>query len=408
MSGFLAMSAVSSTLRALLRDRMEQPVDVTIAPPDVSVSGIAGRRVNLYLYQVSENGALKNQQIPGRGNPADYGRPPLSLDLNYLVTTFGSSDNTADADLEAQQILGDSMRVFHEFPVVTESLHVGDNPANPPILDPSLVGEFEKVKITLHPAALDEVAKIWTALPQANFRRSVAYQVSVVQIESRRPQRTALPVRERRVYALPLRSPKIVEIRREPPFPDLVGAIAEAGDTVVILGQNLASEATRVRAGAITVPVAAPQDSRITLPLPPGLAAGLLSVSVLHDLPLAAQPNQPPVLHRGFESNASPLMLIPQLSGIAPNPAARGTVVTATLNPAALASQRKSLLLDDFEVQAGALDPASPPSTTVSFLLPPDTPPGQHLVRIRIDGAESRLTFNTVTGQYDGPNFTVL
>jgi hypothetical protein len=407
VSSFLAMSAVSSTLRTLLRDRMEQPVDVTIAPPDVSVSGITGRRVNLYLYQVAENGALKNQQIPGRGNPADYGRPPLSLDLSYLVTTFGSNDNAADSDLEAQQILGDSMRVFHEFPVVTESLHVGDNPANPPILDPSLVGEFEKVKITLHPAALDEVAKIWTALPQANFRRSVAYQVSVVQIESRRPQRTALPVRERRVYALPLRSPKIIEILREPPFPDFAGAIAEAGDTIVILGQNLAAEDTRVRVGGATVPIANPQDSRIVLPLPPGLPAGLLSVSVLHDLPLAAPPG-PPVLHRGFESNSAPLMLLPQLGGIAPNPAAPGTVVTATVNPPVFAAQRKSLLLDDFEVQAGALDPALPPSTTVSFLLPPGTPSGPHLARLRIDGAESRLTINTVTKQYDGPNFTVL
>src|SRR5215471_17074875 len=106
MSSFAAMAGVSSKLRNLLRDRMEQPVDVTIAPPDVTVGSISGRRVNLYLYLVTENGSLKNQEIPGRGHPADYGRPPLSLDLRYLMTTFGSSDTGVDADLEAQQILG--------------------------------------------------------------------------------------------------------------------------------------------------------------------------------------------------------------------------------------------------------------------------------------------------------------
>src|SRR4029450_4897944 len=146
MSNFLAIAGVSRTLRSLLRDRMEPPpVDVTIAPPDAAVTGMTGRRLNLYLYQISENGFLKNQEIPGQGHPADYGRPPLSLDLHYLITAYGANDTNVDADLEAQQILGDAMRVFHEYPVVTEDLHEHDNPVDPLLLDPSLVGEFEKV-----------------------------------------------------------------------------------------------------------------------------------------------------------------------------------------------------------------------------------------------------------------------
>ncbi len=407
MSSYLAIAGVSSTLRSLLKDRMEQPVDVTIAPPDVTISGIVGRRINLYLYQVAENAALKNQQIPGRGNPADYGRPPLSLDLSYLLTSFGGSESAADADLEAQQILGDGMRVFHEYPLITDGLHVADNPANPPILDPSLVGEFEQVKIILQPAALDEVAKIWTALPHANFRRSVAYQVSVVQIESSRTKLSALPVRVRRVYAIPLRSPKIVEIQRDPPLVGFPGGAAEAGDAIVLAGQNLSSPATRVRIGDITAPVANPQDSRIALTLPGGLLAGLVSVSVLQDLPLAAVEGQPPVLHRGFESNAVALMILPRLVTLNPNPVAAGAVVTATVNPAAGALQRKSLLVDDVEIAAEPVDPQSPPSTTLSFRIPAGTASGPHLVRLRIDGVESRLTLDPLTAQYNGPALTI-
>src|SRR5207342_3202340 len=87
---------------------------------------------------------------------------------------------------------------------------------NPPILDPSLIEGFEQVKVTLEPKGVDEISKIWTALPRVNFRRSVAYGVSVVQIESQMPRTLAAPVRERRVYTLPLASPFIQQIFRPP------------------------------------------------------------------------------------------------------------------------------------------------------------------------------------------------
>lgn len=411
MANFLAIAGVSRTLRSLLRDRMQQPpVDVTIAPLDVTVTGMGGRRVNLYLYQVTENGYLKNQEIPGQGHPADYGRPPLSLDLHYLMTAYGANEVNPDADLEAQQILGDAMRAFHEFPMITEALHLGDNPANPLILDASLAGEFEKVKITLQPINVEELSKIWTALPQSNFRRSVAYQVSVVQIESRRPRRSALPVRERRVYALPFNSPRITEIVRDPPFDNVPSAIAEVGDTVLILGENLAGEATRVRIGTVDVPVPAPQAGRISLVVPNTVPAGLHSVQVIHDLMLVGVPGQPPVPHRGFLSNAVPLLVIPRFSGIAPSPAAAGAVVTVTVDPPALARQERILLLGDFSIAGEPVPVNDPPSPNVRFRLPTGPaaiPPGNYLARVRIDGAESRLTSDPATLQYDDPIFTV-
>jgi hypothetical protein len=410
MAGFLAIAGVSATLRSLLRDRMEQPVTVTIAPPDVTVAGVNGRRVNLYLYQLSENGALKNQDIPGRGHPADYGRPPLSLDLHYVVTAYGASETGVDADLEAQQILGDAMRVLHEFPIVSDTLHEGDDPAQPRILDASLVGEFERVKITLQPTGLDEFSKIWTALPQANFRRSVAYQVSVVQIESRQPRRPSLPVRERRVHAVTLRTPHIEEILRDPPFPGAPGAVAEVGDTLLVLGRSLAGQSTRVALGATTLGVPAPTDTRLTLTVPAAVPAGLHAVQVVHDLLLVEVPGQPLVPHRGFRSNVVPLVVVPRLAGIVPPAAGPGATVTVTVDPPVTAGQEAVLLLGDFEVPADPVDPSAPPSTTIGFTLPAGPariPAGVHVARVRVDGAESRLAFDPVTLQYTGPTFTV-
>src|SRR5436309_2912476 len=138
MSTFLAIGGVSATLRNLLTDRMDQPVTITIAPPDVIITGITGRRANLYLYQVSENAYLKNNAVPFTSG--DLPSAPMALELSYLITTFGSQDNSADGDLEAQQILGDVMRVFHDIPIIGEALHEQNDPLRPLIIDPSLVG----------------------------------------------------------------------------------------------------------------------------------------------------------------------------------------------------------------------------------------------------------------------------
>jgi hypothetical protein len=410
VSGFRAVAGVSSTLRSLLRDRMEEPVPVTIAPPDVTIAGVAGRRVNLYLYHLTANSSLTNQEIPGHGHPADYGRPPLSLDLHYLTTAFGSSDTGVDADLEAQQILGDAMRVFHEFPVIAGDLHENDDAAQPRILDASLVGAFERVKITLQPMGLEEFSRIWTALPQANFRRSVAYQASVVQIESRRRGHAALPVRERRVYARTLASPHITDVRREPVFEGIAQPAAEVGDTLLVLGRNLAGGPTRVTLGTTSVPVPTPQDTRIALTIPPTLPAGLHAVQVVRDLLLDAAPGDPPVPHRGFRSNVVPLLVIPRLAAIVPPAAGSGASVTVTVDPPVQARQAKTLLLGDVEIPADPVDPDASPRAIVTFTLPAGPArlqPGVYFARVRIDGAESRLTFNPATLQYTGPTFTV-
>ena len=64
MASHTAIAAVSRTLRTLLLDRMATGAEITLAPPDVEVANVNGARVNLYLMQVLENAALKNQEIP--------------------------------------------------------------------------------------------------------------------------------------------------------------------------------------------------------------------------------------------------------------------------------------------------------------------------------------------------------
>jgi hypothetical protein len=194
MSTYEAIAAVSRTLKKLLEDRMENPLGpgltVTLAPPDVKPAGASSYWLNLYLYQVTENGSLKNQDVP---------RPPLCLNLHYLLTVYAGTETDDHADITAQQILGDAMLVLHDFVIITPKLHEKDDPNLAGILDPVLTGATEQIKITLHPASLDELSKIWTSLPQSRFRRSVAYEVSVVELDSRRPVQPVQPVQARNI-----------------------------------------------------------------------------------------------------------------------------------------------------------------------------------------------------------------
>ena len=153
MASHAAIAAVSRTLRTLLLDRMVTGAQVTIAPPDVAVTGLDGARVNLYLFELLENASLKNQEIPGTGHPGAFGRPPLSLNLRYLLTTYSDAEAQPDTDINAQTILGDAMRVLHDFGHRIDTLTI-TNPAagwvGDAVLDDELTGEFERVKITLH------------------------------------------------------------------------------------------------------------------------------------------------------------------------------------------------------------------------------------------------------------------
>jgi Pvc16 N-terminal domain/IPT/TIG domain len=420
MSDHLAIGGVSLTLKALLDDRMEftraalppnDKVTVTISAPDVAQPTITGPRFNLFMYHIAENGALKNQEIPGQGHPGDYGHPPLSLDLFYLCTAYGSIETN---DVQAHRILGDAMRVLHDFPLITESLLRERTPGSIPVLDTDLVGEFEKIKITLYSMPVEESFKIWSSLPDTNFRCSVAYQVSVVQIESRRQRAQTLPVRERRVYALPFRSPQITEIYRDPPPPlvNVKSAVAAAGDTLKIVGVNLASTTTRVMLGTENATIITQRDQELTVQVPATLPSGAHPAQVIQDVMLETVTGQPPVAHLGYRSNVVAFLMIPTINSILPGAGAGpGDVVTVNVTPLMRPTQQAVLLLDDFAISADPVAPTTPPSATVQFRLPTGTAalPAKpdYLARIRIDGAESRLSVNPATRRYDGPTYNV-
>ena len=107
--------------------------------------------------QVLENA---EPQEPGdsRQRPS---RPPMATrrcrsTCAICVTTHSAIGDPADADLNAQTLLGDAMRVLHDFGNrhrQADDRQPAAGPVGDPVLDPVLRDEFERLKIVLHPAS---------------------------------------------------------------------------------------------------------------------------------------------------------------------------------------------------------------------------------------------------------------
>jgi hypothetical protein len=427
-----AIAGVSQTLRTLLRDRMRSPVPVTFVPPDVTPQTFTGDRVNLYLFDVNENAHLKNQEIPGHGHPARYGHPPLSLELSYLLTTHVANESLDDGDLTCQSLLGDAMQTLHDFPLVSEQIEITRASAGTvgdPILHSSLRGEFERVKIMLQPGALEETTRLWSALSNANFRRAVMYRISVVQIESRVPRRSAQPVQTRHFFVTTRRRPEISEAYRAPVTPaDVVGDVrVRVGEEITIIGRNFLGIRCWVQLGELEpirilpdsagrIHIALPDadypvdpDHPVTRPIPAAvqIQPGALRVQVLVEHEVESVHGG---LDRGvtaqapriYRSNVGVVLVVPQITSTSPasgTSAALLTVDGARLYRSDLVSY---VLLGDAAIEVrppGVGDPwAAPTATSVQVSLaslpeqlPPPPPAGRELlVRVQVNDAQNR------------------
>lgn len=404
MSDFRAIGGVSASLKTLLEDRMEMPTGVTEFEVTVSAprseseddTAVEKPRINLFLYRVAENGSLKNQEIPGQGHPAAFGHPPLSLNLYYMLTPYGSTtDDEFVNETVSHLLLGSAMRVLHDIPVITNQLLTVRSPAGQPILSESLRAAFEQIKLTLDPVSLDDLSKVWTALTLP-YRLSTAYMVSVVQIESRQARTFPRPVGEPppagpRVFALPMRRPRINEIKvrrpADPPDFERPVAYASIGDTLIVKGINLTGDNTRVMLGEVdaTAQVTLLRDQKIELVIPdsPGLQPGPQTVKIVIDV-LLGEPLTP---HLGLQSNFGVFVLVPLITGLAPNLVV--TPRTLEINGQRLfnAALESQTLVGDELIPSARYTTSTP--AQIRFNLPAAIGTGNHAVRVRVNGVEN-------------------
>jgi len=252
--------------------------------------------------------------------------------------------------------------------------------------------------------------------------------VSVVQIESQRLRRLALPVRTRRVHVSTIRRPEITTVYRTPvqptdPLGDLRVALLQQ---LTIEGLHLQGHRTWVRLGALEpIRVAPPTDTRLQIAVPddtypidadhpvtrPILVAqqlqpGPQAVEVLteHD----GEAVQGGLDHgtvatylRTFTSNRTVFLLVPTMTSIAPANGTTADILTVHGTRLYRDGLPSVVLVGDVAIAVRPPEPGDPwgvptattvqvPLTALATAVPPPPPGGQdYLVRMQVHGAQT-------------------
>lgn len=331
---------------------MQPKPDVTVGPLDRDAEG---PRLNWYLYQVSPHQGLRNMEHPRTGSHTSRGAPPLALTLHYLLSVFPATlTSTGDQEQIAHVALAATMRALHETAIV--------GPGSPHL--PVSAELVEPLRITLQDLDLESLTKIWTAAAQP-LRLSVGYQVSLVVVEQHAQHVSGPPVGSARVLITGL-GPRLVSAA-----PTRIGA-----DLTTRLRTTGATEDTAyLLAAEAGDPQGAPEDGwpmtvvdqdaggvELRLPrhdLAPGVRR-LTAVSTMEGLPA------------GRDSIG--LTVVPTVLAVA-GPATVGTSATATT---AHCAPDTELFFDGKPLPPMAVAP-----TSVTFVVPPGTPPGEHSLTLR-------------------------
>lgn len=205
MAGVTAIQGVDDTLKQLATDAVTALTPrprITVGPLDADASDL---RLNWFLYRIAPNAAYRNMEPPQTGTTTARGRPPLALELHYLLTAFpAAATGNADGDQEqfAHAGLAAVMRALHGNGIV---------PAADPAVPASAKPLVEPLRISLEALDLDAVTKLWTAASEP-LRLSVGYLVSLVVVDSPEQHVPGPPVHERRVVAVPSMGPRLTDV----------------------------------------------------------------------------------------------------------------------------------------------------------------------------------------------------
>ncbi len=410
MSNYLAIAAVTATLQRILQDTVQIDVEgarVTTVRPDNVGRGIPETGVNIFLYRVAPLN-WRNQDLPGRRSTGELQkRPRIALELNYIVTCYGN-----EVELEPQRLLGSVVRTMHSQPLLKPEAirNTLEDSSFRYLRDSDLPDQVELVRFAPLGLSTEDLSKIWSIFFQTPYSLSIAYQGSVVLIESQDIPRRALPVREPR-FGISPEKPVIYKVISFDPLTELWQSTEDrlilASSTIAIEGARLQGNNNLVRIGGIDVIPQEVSDRRIVLDLNTvansDLRAGVQGIQIIKRNRQDRRTN---------ESNVFPLVILPTLQKIAVEavrPLGEGeyTVrVSIAVEPTIGKTQRLNLVLNSTtgEREQEYVFKIPPLETDTNRLITEISPltSGEYLARLQLDGVESLLTVDT---DENSPNY---
>jgi Pvc16 N-terminal domain len=395
MSNYLAIATTTAALQQVLLTPVSNAVGSAVVGfnrPDAATSTTP--LVNIFLYQITPNAAYRNADLPTRrGDGSLVQRPQAAFDLHYLFTFHGN-----DAQLEPQRLLGAVATTLHSQPLLsTDNINSAVTTFGF-LAGSGLDSQIERIRFTPTALSLEEFSKLWSVFFQVEYSLSAAYQASVVLMESSDTPVPAKPVLQPNLYVVPFNSPYVSQVVAQD------GKPITSASTILIQGTHLMSPNTFILIEDQELTASASSATQLTLPIPATLHAGVKALQVLQKLAMGT----PATTHRGFESNVAAFVLHPTVtSATAVAAVSGGSDVTVNLAPNIGIGQRAVLLLDNVTAtppisyaSQATVSIADASSIVINIL---NVPTGTYLVRVQIDGAESQLSFNSVTHLLEGP-----
>jgi hypothetical protein len=409
MSNALAIAGTSAVLYQILNNVFASTtfgsVTVTALAPDLvqnSQTGAPALQVNLFLHQVTPNPGWRNVGLPSvsADGQSRLRNQPLALDLHYLLTAYGREN------FEAEALLGYAVQALHQTPVLARAdiemalnlpPSAGNSTLNGSLGLAGLADQVEMLKVTPATLGREEMAWLWTAL-KADYRPTFPFQVTVVLIQAESLTNAPLPVATHNIVAQASLLTSIVAVT-----PPSGKSAASLGDLVTVSGAGL-DNATGIflsnaylgmQYGPIVPSAVTNTSLKFVLPIirqalgsPPStpLPSGVYMLSVQV---------QPPGSSTPVSSNSLPLAIAPQITSALPASVSGSSfTLTPTCIPALLPRQQVSVILGSQEMPA---IPFQPGTNTPTFNFSNVTP-GIYLVRLRVDGIDSPVSYTPAPG----------
>ena len=174
MSASTAIADVTNSLIKLLengQDPTEGTFDVSAISPAEEINADGRPKVNLYLFRIEENPFAKNRDWQAVGSEVLH-KTPLSLNLFYVLTPYGTNPLDPVPSLDDHKALGQAMRILYDNAII-----------EPLLLSGPLQFTAEPLKLDLCAFNLEDLTRVWNAFNKP-YRLSVFYQVRIVFIDS--------------------------------------------------------------------------------------------------------------------------------------------------------------------------------------------------------------------------------
>ena len=115
MSNYQAIATITAALGDIVHKAAENALSSTVTlhfDRPTAPTSASERKVHVYLYQVTPNAALRNNDLPNRDSTGRLvRRPQAALNLHYLLSFYGDQST-----LEPDRMLGAVVRDLHSQP----------------------------------------------------------------------------------------------------------------------------------------------------------------------------------------------------------------------------------------------------------------------------------------------------